>query len=323
VKSHFLSTPLDLKTKKIWVVGHTGMVGSALMRALAKQECELLSVPKESLDLRRQDDVEDWMASHKPDMVLLAAAKVGGIGANMTYPAEFLYDNIAIASNIIHSSYKIAVKRLVFLGSSCIYPKEALQPIKEDALMSGYLEPTNEAYAIAKITGLKLCEMYHRQYGCDFFSVMPCNLYGRGDRYHEMDSHVIPAMIMKLHKAKMAQQKTVTLWGTGKPLREFLNVDDLAEGIVFLLKYYAGHGLVNIGSGQEISISALARLITEIVVYKGAIEFDASKPDGTMRKVLDCSLLDQSNWQPEISLKDGLKAAYQDFLERTALSHAA
>lgn len=320
---NFLKTPLELSGKRIWVAGHSGLVGSALMRALAKEECAVLSVPHSELDLRRQADVEAWMRDYKPDMIIIAAAKVGGIGANATYPAEFLYDNLMIEANIIHAACQNKVEKLLCLGSSCIYPKFAEQPIREDALLTSALEPTNEPYAIAKIAGLKLCEAYRRQYSCDFISAMPCSLYGPGDTYHAENSHVIPAMLMKVHKAKEENARQVTLWGTGSPLREFLHVDDLAAGLVYLLKTYTGAQHINIGSGQEVSIKELAETISKIVGYQGNIVFDSTKPDGTPRKVMDNTEIVNSGWKPVISLEEGVKNAYQDYLERYELKYAA
>ena len=320
---HFLEAPLDLTGKRIWVAGHNGMVGSAVARQLHNEHCDILTVLHSELDLCCQSDTEEWINANKPDMIIIAAAKVGGIGANSNYPADFLYENLMIEANIIHAAYKCSVEKLLCLGSSCIYPKFAEQPIEESALLTGALEPTNEPYAIAKIAGLKLCEAYKRQYGCDFISAMPCNLYGPGDSYDLENSHVIPAMLMKLQRAKEAGEKQIVLWGTGSPLREFLHVDDLARGLVHLLKTYNGLQHVNIGSGQEITIKELAQTVSNVIGFEGELAFDSSKPDGTLRKLLDNQVIFESGWQPTITLEDGLKHAYQDYLERFDLKHAA
>lgn len=313
----------SLQNKKIWVAGHTGMVGAAVMRRLAQEPCELITVSRDQLDLRRQDDVEKWLTQNKPDAIILAAAHVGGIKANHDEPADFLYNNLAIETNIIHGAYKAGVEKLLFLGSSCIYPKEAPQPITEEALLAGPLEPTNEWYAIAKIAGIKLCQAYRRQHGCDFISAMPCNLYGPGDTYDAQRSHVIPALIMKMQAAKERGAPSVTLWGTGNPLREFLYVDDLADALVFLLKNYSDEKIVNVGSGSEMKISELAKEIANIIGYQGRIIFDPSMPDGTMRKVMDNSRIQSMGWQPQTNLKSGLVQAYDDFCVRVRKAHAA
>ena len=305
-----------LQNKKIWVAGHNGMVGSALLRRLAAANCEILTVSRQDLDLRQQSAVDDWLAENKPDAVILAAAHVGGIKANNEYPADFLYNNLAIETNVIHGAYKAGVRKLLFLGSSCIYPRDAVQPITEEALLTAPLEPTNEWYAIAKIAGIKLCQAYRRQYGCDFIAAMPCNLYGPGDMYDVQRSHVIPALIMKLHEAKQAAQSSVTLWGTGTPLREFLYVDDLADALVSLLRQYSEEVHINVGSGNEISIKNLATEIASVVGYEGNIAFDPSKPDGTPRKLMDNSRLQATGWRAETALRAGLKEAYQDYLSR-------
>lgn len=305
---------LDLKNKKIWVAGHNGMVGRAIMNTLSEEGYTLQTVSKQELDLRRQADVESWMSQNRPDIVITAAAKVGGIGANSAAPAEFLYDNLMIEANIIHAAHVCDVQNLLFLGSSCIYPKFAQQPIQEEALLSGHLEPTNEGYAVAKIAGIKLCQMYQQQYGRNYISAMPCNLYGPGDRYDAQISHVIPAMILKYHKAKELNEAKVEFWGTGQPMREFLYVDDLAEGVVHLLKTYKGNMPINIGSGQEVSIKELSELVADVVGYKGETKFDSSKPDGTPRKIMDNQRILGLGWQPKIDLKTGLIKAYKDFL---------
>lgn len=304
----------SLAGKKVWVAGHTGLVGSALVRALDKSNVEILTVSSSQLDLRRQSSVESWMGRTKPDVILLAAARVGGIGANAAYPADFIYDNLAIAQNVIHQAYVQKVSKLIFLGSSCIYPKEAAQPIRPEALLSGPLESTNEAYAIAKIAGIKLCQFYRQQHGCDFVSVMPCNLYGPGDCWDERTSHVIPALIGRFHRALMKKADIVTVWGTGRPLREFMYVDDLAAAVLCVLKNYTGSMPVNLGSGQEISIANLAAEIARTVGFQGNIEFNSAFPDGTMRKIMDTSCLRQLGWTQKFSLQDGLKLAYEDFL---------
>ncbi|MCB9989671.1 MAG: GDP-L-fucose synthase [Rhodospirillales bacterium] len=312
-----------MRNKKIWVAGHSGMVGDACVRRLAREDCDVLTVSHADLDLRRQAETEAWLTAYKPDAVIVAAAKVGGIMANATQPADFLYDNLAIETNIIHGAYKAGVEKLLFLGSSCIYPREAPQPIAEGALLTGPLEPTNEPYAIAKIAGIKLCQSYRRQYGCDFISAMPCNLYGPGDTYHAENSHVIPALMMKLHAAKAAGQSSVTLWGTGHPLREFLHVDDLADALVFLLKHYADEPHINIGSGQEITIAALAGMVAGVVGYDGEIVFDPSKPDGTPRKLMDNTKVTAMGWQPITALQDGIEHAYVWYLENCVRRDAA
>jgi len=289
------------------------MVGAAAARRLKSGHCELLTPSYAALDLTRQADVESWMAANKPDVVVLAAAKVGGIAANSAYPADFLYENMMIEANVIHAAYKSGVEKLLFLGSSCIYPREAEQPIKPEALLSGSLEPTNEAYAVAKIAGLKLCEAYRKQEGCDFISAMPCNLYGPGDTYDEQNSHVIPALLMRAVKAKKDGAEELVIWGTGAPLREFLYVDDLADGLIFLLKHYSGLSHVNIGSGEEVSIKALAVLICELVGYEGALVFDETKPDGTPKKVIDSSVMTGRGWRPKLSLSVGLQHTLENF----------
>lgn len=300
-----------LEGKKIWIAGHNGMVGSALVRMLTDIDCELLTVSRSDLDLRDQIKVREWIHDHKPDVVFLAAAKVGGIIANRDNPATFIYDNLQIQNNVIHSSYECGVQKLLFLGSSCIYPRETEQPIAEEQLLTGVLEQTNEAYAIAKIAGIKMCESYNRQYGTCFITAMPCNLYGPGDFYDTERSHVIPALIMKMHMAKLRGDDTVRLWGTGKALREFLYVDDLAHGLLHMMRYYDGNNPVNIGSGYEISIVDLAHKISFVTGFEGEIEFDASMPDGTMRKCLDNTKINNMGWHAETSLDDGLRAAYE------------
>lgn len=318
-----MTESFSLRNKKVWVAGHNGMVGAATVRRLAREECCILTMERSALDLRAQADTQDWLAEHRPDVVIVAAAKVGGILANDTYPADFLYDNLMIEANIIRASFKAGVKKLLFLGSSCIYPREAEQPIKEEALLTAPLEQTNEWYAVAKIAGIKLCQAYRKQHGCDFIAAMPCNLYGPGDTYDEQNSHVIPALLMKMHKAKREGAAQVVLWGTGMPLREFMHVDDLADALVFLLKHYSDASPVNTGSGGEVSIRDLAGEIAQTVGYKGNILFDPEKPDGTPRKLMDSSRLHALGWQPRISLSDGLLQVYQDYLDRLEVQDAA
>lgn len=310
----------DLKAKRVWVAGHRGMVGSALVRRLALEDCSVLTVGRDQVDMRRQVDVENWMTSHKPQVVFLAAAKVGGINANNIYPAEFLYENLMIEANIIHAAYKVGVEKLVFLGSTCIYPKLALQPIAEESLLTGPLEPTNEWYAIAKIAGIKLCQAYRKQYGCDFIAVQPTNLYGPGDNYDLANSHVLPALLRKAHEAKLRGDPTFTVWGSGTPLREFLHVDDLADAVVHLAKNFDGDSHVNVGSGQEVSIRKLAEMICAEVGFKGQLDFDATKPDGTPRKLCDVSKLKALGWDGARDLKTGLTQTYANFLTRAESS---
>jgi len=305
------------KNAKIYVAGHRGMVGSAILRKLqAEGYSNLVIRSSQELDLRNQQAVADFFSAEKPDYVFLAAAKVGGIVANNTYRADFLYENLAIQNNVIHQAYLHGVKKLLFLGSSCIYPKLAPQPLKEDYLLTGLLEPTNEPYAIAKIAGIKLCDAYRNQYGCNFISVMPTNLYGYNDNYHPENSHVLPALIRKFHEAKTSGSASVSVWGTGSPLREFLFADDLADACYFLMQVYNEAGLVNIGTGHDLSIKNLALLIKEVVGFTGDLVFDSSKPDGTPRKLLDVSKLHTLGWKHRIALQEGLALAYQDFLKK-------
>lgn len=307
------------KKAKIYIAGHRGMVGSAIHRKLtALGYTNLLARASDELDLRDQQAVADFFEAERPDYVFLAAAKVGGILANNTFRADFLYENLAIQNNVIHQAYMNGVKKLLFLGSSCIYPKLAPQPIKEEYLLTGLLEPTNEPYAIAKIAGIKLCEAYRDQYGCNFISVMPTNLYGYRDNYHPGHSHVLPALLRRIHEAKEAQQPTVTVWGSGSPKREFLFADDLADACVFLMANYDEPQLVNIGTGEDLSIKELAHLIKSIVGYKGTLEFDRSKPDGTPRKLMDVSKLHALGWKHTTPLEAGIRLAYGDFLENVA-----
>ncbi|MGV3560012.1 GDP-L-fucose synthase [Larkinella arboricola] len=308
------------KDAKIYVAGHRGMVGSAIVRKLKAEGFENLLVRKSSeLDLRNQAAVEDFFATEKPDYVFLAAAKVGGIVANNTYRAEFLYDNLLIEANIIHQAYRMGVKKLLFLGSSCIYPKLAPQPLKEEYLLSGFLEATNEPYAIAKITGIKLCESYRRQYGCNFISAMPTNLYGPNDNYDLQSSHVLPALIRKFHEAKMNDQPSVEVWGTGSPRREFLHADDLADACFFLMENYNDELFVNIGTGVDVTIRELVDQVRQVVGYEGEVRWNTDKPDGTPRKLMDVSRLHTMGWQHRTELRDGLEMTYQDFLANEEL----
>lgn len=308
----------NLSGKKIWVAGHNGMVGSALMRRLASENCQIIIAGRAELDLLDQNAVRDWVKAKKPDAIILAAAKVGGILANDSYPADFLYENLMIETNIIHSAHKADVNRLLFLGSSCIYPKMANQPIVEDALLSGALEPTNEAYAIAKIAGLKLAQAYRKQYGRDYISAMPTNLYGQGDNFDLNSSHVLPALIRKAHEAKINGERAITIWGSGKPKREFLHVDDCADALVFLLKNYSQDEHINVGSGNDISILELTQTICKIVGFEGEIIHDLSKPDGTPRKLMNAEKLHKMGWKPKIELEGGIDKTYQWFLENWA-----
>ena len=299
------------KSDKIYIAGHRGMVGSAVWRALENSGyTNLIGASSKELDLRRQGDVEAYFEREKPDVVVLAAAKVGGILANNIYRAEFLYDNLAIQNHVIHSAWKNNVKKLLFLGSSCIYPKLADQPLKEESLLSGFLEPTNEPYAIAKIAGIKLCESFKRQYGCNYIAAMPTNLYGPNDNYDLQNSHVLPALIRKMHQAKVNKDKQVEIWGTGSPMREFLHVDDLADACVFLLENYSDELFVNVGFGSDISIADLALLVKKIVGFEGDLQFDTSKPDGTPKKLMDSSRLRAMGWFPKIDLEKGITETY-------------
>ncbi|MEO1989289.1 MAG: GDP-L-fucose synthase [Martelella sp.] len=304
----------DIAGKRIWVAGHRGMVGAAVVRRLAGENCEVITAGRDTVDLKRQAEVEAFMADAKPDAVVMAAAKVGGILANDTYPADFLYDNLMIEANIFEAAHKNSVDRFLFLGSSCIYPKFAEQPIREDSLLTGPLEPTNEWYAIAKIAGIKLAQAYRRQHGRDYISAMPTNLYGPGDNYDLNSSHVMPALIRKAHEAKASGAKEIVVWGTGTPLREFLHADDCADALVFLLKTYSGDEHVNVGSGTDISILDLTKLVCKVVGFEGDIVHDLSKPDGTPRKLMSADKLRGMGWTPKISLEDGIRDAYDAFL---------
>jgi GDP-L-fucose synthase len=314
-QSQPLQSAYSLAGKRVWVAGHRGMVGSAIARRLQREGCTILTAARADADLTRQAEVERWMAEARPQAIFVAAAKVGGILANDTYPAQFLYDNLMIEANIIHQAWRQGVEKLLFLGSSCIYPKFAAQPIAEEALLTGPLEPTNEWYAVAKIAGIKLCQAYRRQYGCDFIAAMPTNLYGPGDNYDLESSHVIPALLRKAHEAKVSGSPSFTIWGTGTPRREFLHADDCADALVHLMRVYSGEGHVNVGSGEDLPIADLARLVAEGVGVTGEIVRDPSKPDGTPRKLMSGARLAALGWRPRIGLREGLADAYRAFLE--------
>ena len=307
-------TPFELKGKTVFVAGHGGMVGGALLRRLASEDVKLLTAGRSEVDLRDQAAVNKWFAAKRPQVVFLAAAKVGGIVANNTLRGEFLYENLIIAANIVHAAHISGAEKLMFLGSSCIYPKLAAQPLREDSMLTGALEPTNEPYAIAKIAGIKMVEAYRSQYGSDFVNVMPTNLYGPGDNYHPEYSHVVAALIRRFHEAKVAGAANVVVWGTGTPRREFLYVDDMADACVHLMKNYSSEELVNIGTGEDITIAEFARVVAATVGYSDDISFDTSRPDGTPRKLLDVSRLSGLGWRARTSLQDGIKLAYQAFL---------
>ncbi len=305
----------ELKGKRVWVAGHRGMVGSALLRRLEREDCEVLVAARETLDLRRQDEVARWIGDARPHVVLLAAARVGGIGANDTHKVAFIRDNLQIQTNVISAAADAGVERLVFLGSSCVYPKFAPQPIREESLLSGPLESTNQWYAVAKIAGLKLSEAYHAELGLHFSSVMPTNLYGPNDNFDLASSHVLPALLRKIHEAKSAALPSVSVWGSGKPQREFLHVDDCADAVIHAVRHQPGGSLLNVGTGKDIAIGDLAKLIAEIVGFDGRFEFDASKPDGTPRKLLDVSRMTELGWKPRISLRAGIAGTYRWFLD--------
>ncbi|MBR0677633.1 GDP-L-fucose synthase [Roseomonas alkaliterrae] len=308
-----------MRGARVYVAGHRGMVGSAVARRLAAEGCEVVTADRAIADLRRQDQVEAFMARAKPDAVVVAAAKVGGILANDTLPAEFLYDNLMIEANLIEAAHRNGVNRLLFLGSSCIYPREAPNPITEDALLTGPLEKTNEWYAIAKIAGIKLCQAYRRQYGRDYISAMPCNLYGPGDYFHPERSHVIPALLQRFHEAAREGRESVTCWGSGTPRREFMHVDDVADACAFLLRHYSGESHLNIGTGTDITIRELAEQIARVTGFKGRIDWDTSKPDGTMLKRMDVSRIAALGWRARIGFAEGLEATYRWFLDQPAL----
>ena len=308
-------TNFELSGKRIWVAGHRGMVGSAIIRRLAVEQCKILTTPRTEIDLRRQADVEDWIETHKPDAIFMAAATVGGILANDTRPAEFLYDNLAIESNIIHAAYRAGTQKLLFLGSSCIYPQLAPQPMREDALLTGPLEPTNQWYAVAKIAGIMMCRAYRRQYGCNFISAMPTNLYGPNDNFDLLSSHVIPALMAKAHAAKTSKANEMVVWGTGSPRREFMYVDDLADALVFLMRHYSDELHVNVGVGYDITIREVAELIIQTVQFKGSLSYDTSKKDGTPRKLMDSTILADMGWLPSTNIETGLKQTYKWYVE--------
>jgi GDP-L-fucose synthase len=308
----------DLRGLRVWVAGHGGMAGGAITRRLQREDCEIVTVTREELDLLRQADVEAWMAESRIDAAFVAAATVGGILANSRRPAEFLYENLAIETNVIHAAWRSGVKKLLFLGSSCIYPRDAEQPMKEEALLTGALEPTNEWYAVAKIAGIKLCQAYRRQYGCDFVSLMPTNLYGPGDRYDAESGHVVAALIMKIHAAKVSGSPTVELWGSGKPRREFLYSEDLGDACVFVMKNYSGEGFLNVGTGQDMTILELAQCISRIAGWEGRLTLNPSKPDGMPRKVMDVSRLSALGWRAQTDIETGMKMAYEWYVANAA-----
>ncbi len=304
----------ELRGKRVFVAGHRGMAGSAIVRRLASEDCEIITASRDAVDLRGQAQTEAWFRETRPDAVFLAAARVGGIHANNSFPADFIGDNLSIELNTMRAALDVGVKKLLFLGSSCIYPRNAPQPMTEDALLTGPLEPTNEWYAVAKIAGIKLAQAYRRQYGVDFISVMPTNLYGPGDNYHPENSHVPAALIRRFHEAKVAGLESVDVWGTGTPRREFLSVDDLADACVFVMKRYSEDLFLNIGTGEDISIGEFAAIVSDVVGYQGSIRYDTKRPDGTPRKLLDVSRIAALGWKAKTSLQEGLKVAYADFL---------
>jgi len=310
-----------LRNKRVWVAGHRGLVGSAIVRRLQGEGCEIVTAPRDSVDLRRPEQLERWMRDVRPQAVFLAAARVGGIYANDTRPAEFIYDNLMIQSNVVEASRRAEVEKLLLMGSSCIYPRLAPQPIPESALLTGPLEPTNQWYAIAKIAGIKLGQAYRRQYGCDFISVMPTNLYGPGDNFDLMQSHVVPALMVKAHEAKVARAPSIDVWGTGAVRREFLYVDDAADGMVFLMQHYSDDGIVNLGTGRDVPIIDLIGMVCRAVGYQGDIRFDTSRPDGTPRKVVDVSRVNQLGWSARTPLAQGLAETYRWYLEHVASEH--
>jgi GDP-L-fucose synthase len=313
---HAMRPPLlfDFRGKRVFVTGHGGMAGSAIVRRLVSEGCEILTARPRDLDLRQQEPTERWLAQHRPDAVINAAGRVGGIYANDTFPADFIVDNLAIGLNVIRGAFKVGVTKLLALGSSCIYPRMAPQPMTEDALLTGPLEPTNEWYAIAKIAAIKLCEAYRKQHAADFVSVMPTNLYGIGDNYHPNLSHVPAALIRRFHESKMNGEPRVTVWGTGRPRREFLSSDDLADACIFVMKHYSDAGFLNVGSGKDITIAEFAEAVRDVVGYEGEIAYDTSRPDGPPQKLLDTSRLTTLGWKPKVLLREGLEIAYRDFL---------
>ncbi len=313
-----LKWPFDLAGKRVWVTGHRGLVGGALVRRLASENCEILTATRDEVDLRRQAETEAWIAARRPDVVIVAAGTVGGIHANDTRPAEFIYDNLAIETNVIHGAWRAGAQKLLMLGSACIYPRLAPQPMAEEALLTGPLEPTNQWYAIAKIAGLMMCEAYRRQYGFDAISAQPINIYGPGDNFDLDSSHVVPALMAKAHRAKIEGAKTLTVWGSGTPRREFMYVDDVADALVFLLRHYSGPVPLNIGTGEELTIRELAETVADAVGFKGELIFDSSKPDGTPRKLLDVGKLAALGWTPKTSLREGLAETYAWYAKNVA-----
>jgi GDP-L-fucose synthase len=313
-----MTESFSLEGKRVYVAGHRGMAGAAIVRRLACEKCEILTIARNELDLSRQASVEQWMKKTRPDAVFVAAALVGGIHANNTRPAEFLYENLAIQTNLIHAAFLAKVQKLLFLGSSCIYPRLAEQPMREEMLLTGPLEPTNESYAVAKIAGIKMCEAYRRQYGCDFISAMPTNLYGFGDRYDLQMGHVAAAMIMKVHQAKQSGSRTIEIWGTGTPRREFLFSEDMADGCIFMMKNYSGAAFLNLGTGSDISIRELAETVADAAGWSGEFSYDSTKPDGMPRKVMNVSRLAQLGWTAKTSLKVGMRQAYEAYAASVA-----
>jgi len=311
-----VTVDFSIKGKRVWVAGHRGMAGSAIVRRLIEEDCELVTVGRGEVDLRHQQAVEAWMQATRPQVVFVAAATVGGILANHTRPAEFIYDNLAIETNLIHGAWRAGVEKLLFLGSSCVYPRLAAQPMTEEALLSGALEPTNQWYAIAKIAGIKMCQAYRKQYGCDFISAMPTNLYGAGDNYDLEQGHVVAALQVKIHQAKQIGARSVQIWGSGTPRREFLYVDDLADALIFMMKHYSAESHLNVGTGEDVTIRDLAELIARVTQYEGEFVYDRSKPDGTPRKVMDVQRLTALGWTARTSLEEGLKQAYASYLSR-------
>jgi GDP-L-fucose synthase len=314
---------MDLRGKKVFVAGHRGMAGSAMVRRLAREDCEILTIERRDLDLTRQEPTERYIAMTRPDLVVVTAARVGGIVANNTYPVDFLADNLAIELNLIRASHAAGVKKLLFVGSTCIYPKFARQPMSEDELLKGELEPTNQWYAIAKIAGIKLCQAYRKQHGADFISAMPTNLYGPGDNYHPEHSHVMAGLLRRIHEAKVANAPTVTVWGTGTPRREFLYVDDMADGLVFMMKHYSDAPHLNVGTGVDITIRELAELIAKVAGYRGELVYDRSKPDGMPRKVMDVSRLSALGWKASTPLEEGFRRAYTWYVDNVYQTRAA
>jgi GDP-L-fucose synthase len=310
-----IDPPFRLAGRRVYIAGDRGMAGSAVVDRFSREGCEIVTARRAEVDLRRQAETEAWLEAKRPEVVVVAAATVGGILANSTRPAEFIYDNLAIETNLIEAARRVGVTKLLFLGSSCIYPREAPQPMREEALLTGPLEPTNEWYAIAKIAGIKLCQAYRRQYGCDFIAAMPTNLYGPGDNFDLTSSHVVPALMAKLHRAKAEARDSVEIWGSGRPRREFLHVEDMADALVHLLKHYSGEGHVNVGCGTDLTIAELAQLIARVVGYEGAFRYDASKPDGTPQKLLDVSRLAELGWRASIGLEAGLARTYAWYLK--------